>query len=82
MSSLGGRIWEVVVHKNLDHNYWSQNFALLVYMYGNFRTFKLLSSKTDGVQCMCIFFFNFKCFICVKSQFRENLVLPRNEIMS
>ena len=36
---------------------WVKSFVLLAY--GNFKTFKVVSFKTDSVQRMCIFSFNF-----------------------
>ena len=45
---------EVVAYESLDHiRKIGQNCALLAY--GNFQTFKVVSIKTDRVQCMRLF---------------------------
>ena len=54
MSSLGAWIVGVVAYESLDHiRKIGQNCALLAY--GNFQTFKVVSIKTDRVQCMRLF---------------------------
>ena len=72
MSNLGGRLRE------------AEKFSLSAN--GNFQTFQIVSLMSDIVPVQCVrlhfFFYVFKCFIHLKSQFRlKNPILPNKKIL-